>query len=167
MDKPLIEVVLCGDHAQRVQEGNPCDDCPSVPANMERCLRRAQQHDLAYRASVMTSHQEHTKLLNTISSGIDSLTRTVTKLDSTLLNSYLAVASVCVFGIVSAMLWHAKITADKHFWITMIVLFPFYGKGIEYCLRVIRGEKGGENRTISLVIVTAVSVLSAYHLFHP
>jgi len=152
--KPLIDIVLCHDHYERLEARNPCDECPSIPANMERCLKRAQQHEMAYKASVMASHQEHSLLLSTINEGVSRLTATVMKLDSTVLQSYLAVASVCIIGIFSILLWYGKTDASTHLTVTLVVLFPFYKSGIEFILRAVRGDRNDTNKNLSAVLAT-------------
>lgn len=144
LSEDLIELVVCRDHFQRVEDGNPCEDCPSRPENMDRAMQRAETAQIGYRRSVKESHIQQERLLLEIRDGLKNFRQT-----------YLALCSVAIFIGLCFLLWNNKIQEWAFLTFSAAIFSPFYGSSMAMMIRGVTKSKGAG-------AVLWFSVLSAF-----
>lgn len=153
--EPLIDVVLCGDHEQRVGRGEPCDECPSVPENMRKALARAERYKVGQMTSLVASQDEHSELLNQAVSKLDELATGMKAMNKTINNGYLALLSVAVIALMAVLLWWDKVNTTLFSSVLFLCLSPWYSIGI---LKAFGYGKERRERAV-LMLVIAMTVL--------
>ncbi len=105
-----------------------------------------------FQKQMVDSHANQAKLLSELLLGQSAQTDSIKKLNGAVLNVYMMLFSMGVIILFSGLLWFGKVDAKVFCVFVGVSMFPWYGKGIEGILRMLRGDRGPENKVVATLL---------------